>query len=326
MSERALTVRGISYLVDAADAVDLRRDLTVVADELHCTAVMLVGADERRLVEAARAALDVGLDVYVRPHVPELPQPRLLDHLDVVARAAEDLRLNHPGRVTLLVGSEFSHTAPGIVPGPKSFVRLKLILRFHRALGPTIDRRLDRLLRAAAAIARRHFHGQLGYAAAGWEHPDWSMFDFVGVSLYRSRRNQAIYSARLRALVREYGKPVVITEFGCGAFVGADQRGAGSFQIVNWFADPPVVRADYPRDEDVQARYLGELIEEYQAAGVHGCFVFTFVMPDFVRHQDPQFDLDRAGFGVVAVAEDGTTSRKAAFDEVARRYAAARWP
>ncbi len=320
MPERALAVRGISYLVDAANADDLRRDLTVVADDLHCTAVMLVGGDERLLVEATRAALDLGLDVYVRPHVPELRQPKLLDHLAGVARAAEDLRRDHPGRVTLLVGSEFSHTAPGIVPGPKSFLRLKLILRFHRALGPTIDRRLDRLLRAAVATARRHFHGELGYAAAGWEHPDWSMFDFVGVSLYRSRRNQATYAERLRSLVREHGKPVVVTEFGCGAFVGADQRGAGSFQIVDWFATPPVVRADHPRDEAVQARYLGELIDEYTAAGVHGCFVFTFAMPDFPRRDDPQFDLDRAGFGVVAVADDGTVTRKAAFGEVARRY------
>jgi hypothetical protein len=315
-----LTVRGISYLVGAAGTDDLRRDLEVIARELHCTTVMLIGGDQDRLVDAARIALETGLGVYIRPHVPDLPQPQLLEHLDAVAQEAEALRREHPDRVTLLVGSEFSHTAPGIVPGPKSFLRLKLILRFGNALRRRIDRRLHRLLTAAATIARRRFHGPVTYSAAGWEHVDWSLFDLVGVSLYRSRRNQATYTDRLRGLVRDHGKPVVITEFGCGAFTGADQRGAGSFQIVNWFATPPRIRGDHPRDEAVQARYLGELIDQYDAEGVHGCFVFTFAMPDFPHHDDPQLDLDKAGFGVVATTEDGTSRPKEAFHEVARRY------
>lgn len=320
----SLAVRGISYFVDAVGPDETRRDLDVIAHELHCTTVMLIGGEQQRLIETARAALEIGLGVYIRPHVPEMRQAKLLDHLGAVAKAAEELRQEYPDRVTLLVGSEFSHTAPGIVPGPKSFLRLRLILRFHKALRRRIKRRLGRLLESAATTARRQFHGPLGYAAAGWEVVDWSLFDLVGVSLYRSRRNQDTYADRLRSLVREHGKPVVITEFGCGAFTGADQRGAGSFQIVNWFATPPVIRDDHPRDEDVQARYLGELIDLYAAEGVHGCFVFTYAMPDFPRRDDPQLDLDRAGFGVVAVQEDGTSRPKAAFHEVARRYRALR--
>ncbi|UQA91198.1 hypothetical protein [Streptomyces halobius] len=315
-----LTVRGISYLVGEASTDDVRRDLEVIAGELHCNTVMLIGGDRQRLIDAARIALETGLDVHIRPHVPDLPKSKLLAHLDAIAQAAEELRREHPDRVTLLVGSEFSHTAPGIVPGPKSFLRLKLILRFHPPLRRRIDRRLNKLLTAAAATARRRFHGPLTYAAAGWERVDWSLFDLVGVSLYRSDRNQATYTDRLRSLVRDHDKPVVITEFGCGAFTGADRRGAGSFQIVNWFAASPHIRGDHPRDEAVQARYLGELIDQYDAEGVHGCFVFTFAMPDFPDHNDPQLDLDKAGFGVVAVTCDGTTRPKQAFHEVARRY------
>ncbi|WP_028921056.1 hypothetical protein [Pseudonocardia acaciae] len=312
-----LTVRGISYLVGGAD---VRHDMKTIAGDLHCTAVMLICDDVGRLVDAARSALDEGLDVYVRPHVPELRRTERLEHLEATAEAAERLRRDHPDRVTLLVGSEFSHTAPGIVPGPRSFLRLKLILTFHRALRRRIDRRLHRMLAAASATAREHFRGPVTYAAAGWERVDWSLFDLVCVSLYRSRRNHATYGDRLRGLVGDHGKPVVISEFGCGAFAGADQRGAGSFQIVNWFADPPRVRNDHPRDEAVQARYLGELIEQYDALGVYGCFVFTYAMPDYPRHDDPRLDLDRAGFGVVAVAGDGTHTPKQAFHEVARRF------
>ncbi|MFF8102857.1 hypothetical protein ACF07S_24465 [Streptomyces sp. NPDC016640] len=314
-----LTVRGISYLVGEASTDDVRRDLEVIARELHCTTVMLIG-DGERLIDAARTALRTGLGVYIRPSVPELPQPKLLEHLDAVAEAAEELRREHPDRVTLLVGSEFSHTAPGIVPGPRSFLRLKLIVRFHRVLRRTIDRRLHRLLTTAVTTARRRFGGPVTYSAAGWEQVDWSLFDLVGVSLYRSGRNQPTYADRLRGLVRDNDKPVVITEFECGAFTGADRRGAGSFWIVNWFAVPPRIRGDHPRDEAVQARYLRELIDLYDLEGVHGCFVFTFAMPGFPHHGDPRLDLDKAGFGVMAVTGDGARRPKEAFHEVARCY------
>lgn len=317
--ERMLTVRGISYLVGDASPDGVRRDLEVIARDLHCTTVMLIGSGQQ-LIGAARIALETGLGVYLRPHAPELPQPKLLEHLDTVAEAAEELRREHPGRVTLLVGSEFSHTAPGIVPGPRSFLRLKLIIRFHRVLRRRIDRRLHQLLTVAVATARHRFGGAVTYAAAGWEHVDWSLFDLVGVSLYRSGRNHTAYADRLRSLVRDHDKPVVITEFGCGSFTGADQRGAGSFWIVNWFTVPPRIRGDHPRDEAVQARYVGELIDLYDAEGVHGCFVFTFAMPDFPHHDDPHLDLDKAGFGIVAVTGDGASRPKEAFHEVARRY------
>jgi hypothetical protein len=318
--ERVLTVRGISYLVGEASADARPLDLEVIARELRCNTVMLIGGDVNRLVDAARTALETGLGVYIQLHVPDLPQRNLLEHLDAIAQMAEVLRREYPDRVTLLVGSEFSHTAPGIVPGPKSFLRLKLILRLQPVLRRRIDRRLHRLLTAAVTTARRRFDGPVTYSAAGWEHVDWSLFDLVGVSLYRSGRNQATYTDRLRSIVRHHDKPVVITEFGCGAFTGADLRGAGSFQIVNWFTASPHIRGDHPRDETVQARYLGELIDQYNAEGVHGCFVFTFVMPDFPHREDPRLDLDKAGFGVVAVTEDGTSRPKEAFHEVARRY------
>ncbi|GAB2727108.1 hypothetical protein [Nocardia thraciensis] len=53
---------------------------------------------------------------------------------------------------------------------------------------------------------------------------------------------------------------------------------------------------------------------------MHGCFVFTFAMPDFPHHDDPHLDLDKAGFGIVAVTGDGARNPKKAYHEVARRY------
>ncbi|WP_127937926.1 hypothetical protein [Nonomuraea polychroma] len=320
----ALEVKGISYAIEDAPTDVVRRNLRVIAEELHCTAVMLIGTETESHIAAARHALEAGLDVYIRPYLADRPRSAQLAHLAATAAAAEELRAGHPGRVTLLVGSEFSLTAPGMIPGPRVVVRLQVLVRprLRQLFDRRITRRLNDLLDDALSTARRCFHGPVSYAAGGWEKVDWSGFDFIGVNLYRFGTDPATYEKRLRALLDGADKPVVITEFGCGAHIGADQRGPGSFRIVQWFAEEPHVKDGHVRDEHTQAAYLGELIDLYTAHGVHGCFVFTFAMPDFPHHPDPRHDLDMAGFGVVKVpaADIWTWEPKEAFHEVARRY------
>ncbi|MFD0851043.1 hypothetical protein ACFQ07_02320, partial [Actinomadura adrarensis] len=69
-----MEVKGISYAVDGVPADVVRRDLRVIAEELHCTAVMLIGAETGPHIAAARYALEAGLDVWVRPHLPDRPR------------------------------------------------------------------------------------------------------------------------------------------------------------------------------------------------------------------------------------------------------------
>lgn len=318
--------KGISYIVEGRTADAVRQDLRIVAEELHCTTVMLIGTDTGAHIEAAECALEAGLDVYIRPSFPDRPRSRLLAHLAATAVAAEALRVRYPGRVTLLVGSEFSFTAPGMIPGPNTFVRLQILVRprLLRLFERRITRRLGVLLAEALATARDAFHGPVTYAAGGWEKVDWSGFDVAGVNLYRLGTDFSAYERRLRSLLEDAGKPVVITEFGCGAHLGADSRGPGSFRIVKWLTETPHVKDGNTRDEPTQARYLAELIDLYAAHDLHGCFVFTFVMPSFPHHAEPRQDLDMAGFGVVKVPADApdTWEPKEAFHEVARRYAA----
>ncbi len=317
-----LTIRGMTYLVEDAPEYVVRRDLQAISDDLHCTTVSVIGPDGDRLVAAAEYALEVGLDVWIRPHLVDRREPEVLAHLENIGLAAEELRARHPGRVTLLVGSEFSHTVRGLVPGRWSFLRLRVIFKARLLVRRRMNRRLDVLLGRAAETARRVFRGSVGYGAASWEEVDWSRFDSVAISLYRTGTDDAAYARRVTDLVRDNDKPVIINEFGCGAYEGAERRGPASFRIVNWFAEEPTIKGDHPRDEQTQARYLGELIDLYNEAGVHGCFVFTFAMPDYPHHDDPRRDLDKAGFGIVKVpADDPTTwTPKAAFHEVAKRY------
>jgi hypothetical protein len=312
-------MRGISYLSDQVPEADVRRDLASIRDELGCDAVLVKGNDAARQIEAAEIALGLGLDVWIEAQRENARPREALGHLGTVAAAAERLRVDHPERVTLVVGCELSLLTRGLVPGPGPLVRLMLILRAGRLLRRRITRRLDRRLTDARLLARLRFNGPVTYAAALWEHVDWSGFDLVAVNLYRIGADTAGYAERVRALVDSTDKPVVITEFGCGAHRGAELRGPGSFLIVNWFAQPPRIKRGHVRDESVQARYLLESLDVFDASGVHGAFAFTYVMPAFPRdHADPAHDLDMAGFGIVT-APGG--ERKAAFDALARRYA-----
>lgn len=316
-----MQIRGISY-VPAAEPDVVRRDLRAIAEDLHCTTVMLIESDPEQLHAAAEYALELGLDVYVRPYVEDRPHAEVLAHLERTAEMAERMRLRFPGRVTLLVGSEFSLTSPGMIPGPRMFLRVQVLVRWRRFFDRRITRKLAVLLRDALTVARQEFHGPISYAAGYWEQVDWSDFDLIGVNLYRFGTDAAAYERRLRALTAASSKPVVITEFGCGSFVGADRRGPGSFLIVNWFASPPRIKEGHRRDEATQATYLGELIDLYDAAGVHGCFVYTYAMADFPHWSDPLFDLDMAGFGVVKIPAHDLTRRepKQSFAVVARKY------
>lgn len=298
--------------------------MRAIREQLHCTAVMPIGADLARLRSASEAALAAGLDVWVRPRCANRPAAEQLEHLSAVAAMAEQLRGSSPDRVTLLVGTEFSLTAPGLLPGRGEFGRLQFIRRpwLRRPFERRMNRRLNSLLGRTLAVAREHFQGPVTYGAGPWEDVDWSQFDFVGLNLYRQGTDLEGYARRLRELAAGLERPLVITEFGCGAFRGAELRGAGSFLAVNWFADPPRLRRGIVRDEEVQARYLVELLDLYREAGVHGAFVFTFAMPGFPHSEDPRFDLDAAGFGLVRPSADlATWQPKEAFHAVANHYA-----
>lgn len=45
----------------------VRRELTIIRDDLHCTAVRLIGTDLDRIESAAREAAGLGLEVWFSP-------------------------------------------------------------------------------------------------------------------------------------------------------------------------------------------------------------------------------------------------------------------
>ena len=53
------------------------------------------------------------------------------------------------------------------------------------------------------------------------------------------------------------------------------------------------------RDEGLQAKEIVEQLAAFDAAGVEGAFVFTFVSPTSAYNEDPRFDLDLGSYSLV---------------------------
>ncbi len=282
----------------------VERELSAIRDELECTAVLLVGSDVDRLSEAATLAVERGLRVWLEPRPFDATPRDAIELFVTVADIAETVRAGG-GDAVMSLGVEHSLFLAGLVPGDDFFERAASLAGadFDR-----LGRDLNAFLVDAVAAVRPAFGGSLTYSSGTWEAVDWEPFDLVGVDLYRDASNKATYRHDVRALHR-HGKPVVITEFGCCCYVGADDRGGDGFNIVDWSGPEPVLTGNPVRDEQVQADYLDELLDVFEAEGVYGAFVWNFIEPDSPYSPDPRRDLDMAGFAVVRCDDDYASNR-----------------
>ena len=186
---------------------------------------------------------------------------------------------------------------------------------------------LDAFLAGAAAEARAAFDGPVTYSAGTWEVVDWGPFDAVGANLYRDAGNAATHADDLRRLF-DHDLPVLVTEFGCSAYQGAEAKGANGDDVVDWTSGTPRLVGPPVRDEQVQADHIDELLDLFEAEGVAGAYVFQFIEPAAPYSDDPAHDLDMAGLSLVRVdgpdspdayEQTGRWHPKAAFDVLARR-------
>jgi hypothetical protein len=305
------------------------REMRVIRNDLHCTAVRITGGDPDRLEVAATLAADAGLEVWFCPFTNGLTQDDLLALLADCAERAERLR-QRGARVVLLTGSELSLFTPGFVPGETFAERVALLADLPR-LRPMIGEvrvRINEFLRRAVDVVRARFSGPVSYASIlPLEGVDWAPFDVIATdAAYRTTATAARFRENIRAFVaqgRAQGKPVAVTEFGCGAHRGAaDLAGRDGSNIV-WGDDGRAVRpnGEFVRDEDEQASYLRDSLEVFAAEGVDAVFVYTFARYDLPHREDPRVDLDMTSAGVVKVLD----GQGAALDFGARRYPDMPW-
>ena len=310
------------------DPETARRELRVIADDPHCTAVRISGAVPDRLEAAAQAAADAGLEVWFSPFPCEATREELLEILADCARRAERIRADC-AEVVFVAGCETSLFCPGYFDGDDSYARIATLGSGGMALWSRLGEIMAAFsgyLAEAAAVVREHFHGKVTYAAGPWEFIDWTPFDFVAVDAYRSAENKGDYAATIRQHFT-HGKPVVATEFGATTYAGAGDRGGMGWAILDTSVEPPVVDGDYVRSEDEQVSYFTELYDVFEENGFDSAFWFTFATYQ-ARHDpsDPHRDLDLAAYGTVKMTGPDTPELnwepKKVFRAIAERYAA----
>jgi hypothetical protein len=316
------------------DPAVVRRELTIIRDDLHCNAVQVIGGDPGRLELAGRCAAELGLEVWLSPYPLELAPPEILALFADCAERAERLRAGG-AEVVFVAGVELSIMNREFMPGGTVDERLELLLSDpgrRAAKLAEVRARLGDFLDAAVAAVRQRFLGRVTYAAIPFEVSDWTPFDIVSVELIRSAAVAGQFREAVRALVAG-GKPVAITGFGASTYLGAGDRGGRGMEIVEYDEDtgaPARLNGRYVRDEAGQAAYLSEVLEVFATEGVDSAFVFLFALDGFPHRPDgdPRYDLDLASPGIVKVLEDrrgGTYpdmawEPKAAFTAVAGCY------
>ncbi|MCC2274166.1 hypothetical protein LKL35_01750 [Streptomyces sp. ET3-23] len=287
------------------DSAQVRHDMTVIADDLHCDVVRITGRDSERMGIAARHAAEAGLEVWLSPFPVDQSPEQILPFLVECAQHAEALRRGG-AQVVLVTGCELSAFAHGFLPGDTHLDRLHAMatadLQWWLSLGP-VPERLNAFLAEAATAVRGHFDGKVTYASGPWEPVDWDPFDLVGIDAYRSAQNADTFRADLRESFA-HGKPVVVTEYGTCAY-----RGAGDLGGMAW--QPP--HGAIP-DEAEQVRYLNELLDIFEEEGVDTALWFSFA------NYDKSGDRDIASYGVVRLVDETRWEPKKVFHAMSARH------
>lgn len=303
----------------------MEQEIRVISDQLHCTSIQIYGTDIDRLIECATTALENGLHVWLQPRLIEGSQEETLAHLSKVAQVAERLRKKYK-KIDLSLGCELSIFSSGIIPGSNHAERASKLHTMWWLL-PWYNKKLNDYLREACKVVRQSFKGKISYAAALWERVDWKGFDMVGLNLYKLAYNESKYVKKLRKYHRK-SKPIVIFEFGCATYEGADKMGPNSHEIIDWSTPVPQIKGNIKRSERVQANYIIELLKIYKSENIHGAFVYDFIQPYHPYSPDTRYDLDMAGYSIVKVYpsdseksyESGYWEPKMAFGEIAKFY------
>jgi len=293
-----VNLRGVNYDVGRVlqghlmrpifDANIVHRELEIIKNDLHCNAVKIQGFDIGRLMVAAEDALTQGLEVWLAPEMFEKSPDETFEYTVKAAEATEILRQRWPEKLVISIGTELMLFMRGILEGDSLMERISNPMIWQKIKSGVYNKPLNEYLARTNQSVRKVFHGRVTYASvARIETIDWSLFDYVCIDCYRDKQVKNSFGEVVRQYFA-YGKPVVVGEFGCCTFKGAEDLGGMGWNIVNWSKMPPELKASYVYDQGVQAREIVDELQIFDDVGVDGAFVFTFVQPS-VDNNDPSF-------------------------------------
>lgn len=283
------------------DTQVVRREMQIIADDLHCTHVRITGFDPGRISIAARHAVEAGLSVWFSPFPCNLTVGELLEYLVNCAHKAEEIRQISVNTV-FTMGCELSTFNSGFLPGNHLLERTLAFAEFDQ-WQPAMNEKLKVFFEKTVPEVRQYFKGSITYAAGEWEEIDWSIFDIVSVDLYRAKHNQPYYEQQLKTY-KAHHKPVAITEFGCCPARGAAELGGNAtFTVLSLQAGGLVVNEGWQYSEEEQVNYLKEVFSIFTASGVDFAFWFTFATYEKLHNNIAKHNLDMASYGIVQMLD-----------------------
>ncbi len=328
-----MRLKGVCYDVGAVmafnwrphfDMTIVRHELEIIKTDLHCNAVKITARDLQRLSETARAADELGLEVWFCPTLWDRSPESTLEYLEKAAAVAETIRSSGKGQMVFVTGGELTLFMRGIVEGSSFRKRLANPSLISKIKSGEHNKPLNEFLSKVNERVRSVYHGKTSYASLVWEQVNWDLFDFVGVDHYRASRIEDRYIQMLEPCFK-HGKPVVITEFGYATTHGGIGDGglllssAGLEQgpinetsrflhyrlpLLGRFVKPHLNGA-HVRDEAWQATKLVETLGLLDRAGLDGEFIMQFESQITPYSDDPRFDLDMASSSLVKYFEGG---------------------
>src|ERR1700754_1861692 len=109
----------------------VRREMQIIAGDLHCTHVRIPGSDPNRIVVAARHAVEAGLSVWFSPFPCNLTAGELMQYLTHCAGKAEEMR-RISGDTVFVLGCELSLFNSGFLPGGHLLERSQAFAEFDK--------------------------------------------------------------------------------------------------------------------------------------------------------------------------------------------------
>jgi hypothetical protein len=302
---------------------EVRRELQIIKEDLHCNAVRISGLDLGRLSLAARHAMENGLEVWFYPALWDRPPDETLQYLTKAARVAEEVR-NGDDSFVFVAEGELTLFMQGILEGRTLRKRLANPSFMARVKAGEHNKPLNEFLAKVNRAVRSVYHGKVTYASLVWEQVDWNAFDFVGVDHYRAAKVEDRYVQMLEPEFK-HGKPVVVTEFGyattrggvgdAGLLLSSAGLEEGLIDLWSQFFHyklpligrfiRPRLNGEHVRDEAWQAKKLVENLDILEKAGADGAFVSGFLSQITPYSDEPRYDLDMASSSLVKYFEGG---------------------
>ncbi len=294
------------------DLRQVKREMQIIARDLHADTLRITGDTIEHIVTAATAALHEGMNVWFSPFTYNLSEDQLLVVHTQAAIEAEKLRKQFSRQeVVLVLGGETTLLSKDYFPGETLMERAPHMGNSEDG-SPAIsaaNRRLAKTLDESVANARKVFNGRLTYAAGLWEDVDWSQFDIVAIDAYRDQDNFSQFQSILQEY-KKWNKPVVVTEFGCCAYTGSRKYGAIAYlAALDTSTTPLSIKTSIIRDEQEQVSYWTEMMRVFSENGMAGAFWFSFAGYAYPHSAIPAQDFDVASYGMVTMREaDGKSS------------------